>query len=55
MKTTEEGLWNFKWGDKVFLKMTHWKDIIRFRIKGKLAPGYMSPFQIMKRIRPVAY
>ncbi|GKB89599.1 putative reverse transcriptase domain-containing protein [Tanacetum coccineum] len=36
-----------------------WADIgesvIRFRKKGKLAPRYVGPFEILKRIGPVAY
>jgi hypothetical protein len=42
-------------GDKVFLKVAPWKHMLRFGMKGKLAPRFIAPFEIRKRIRPVAY
>nr|GEW04950.1 hypothetical protein [Tanacetum cinerariifolium] len=45
----------FKVGDRVMLKVSPWKGVIRFGKKGKLAPRYVGPFEILKRIGPVAY
>jgi hypothetical protein len=42
-------------GDKVFLKVAPWKHMLRFGMKGKLAPRFIGPFEIRKSIRPVAY
>ncbi|GJZ77416.1 putative reverse transcriptase domain-containing protein [Tanacetum coccineum] len=45
----------FEVGDKVLLKVSPWKGMMRFRKKGKLAPRYVGPFEILERIGPVAY
>ena len=41
--------------DTLFFKVTPWKGIIQFEVKGKLALRYIRPFEIKERIRPVAY
>ncbi|GKB45081.1 hypothetical protein Tco_0890023, partial [Tanacetum coccineum] len=45
----------FEVGDRVMLKVSPWKGVIRFGKKGKLAPRYVGPFEILKRIGPIAY
>nr|GEV86197.1 putative reverse transcriptase domain-containing protein [Tanacetum cinerariifolium] len=42
-------------GDKVMLKVSPWKGVIRFGKRGKLSPRYIRPFEIIKRICPEAY
>nr|GEW84261.1 putative nucleotidyltransferase, ribonuclease H [Tanacetum cinerariifolium] len=45
----------FKVGDKVMLKVSLWKGVIRFGKHGKLNLRYIGPFEIIERIGPVAY
>ncbi|KAI3717497.1 hypothetical protein L1987_69148 [Smallanthus sonchifolius] len=45
----------FQVGDKVLLKVSPWKGVVRFGKKGKLAPRYVGPFEILERIGPIAY
>ncbi|GJT12861.1 putative reverse transcriptase domain-containing protein [Tanacetum coccineum] len=45
----------FKVGDRVLLKVSPWKGVVRFGKKGKLAPRYVGPFEIVERVGPVAY
>ncbi|KAD5318351.1 hypothetical protein E3N88_18297 [Mikania micrantha] len=45
----------FQVGDRVLLKVSPWKGVIRFGKRGKLNPRYVRPFEITKRIGPVAY
>nr|GEU49007.1 putative reverse transcriptase domain-containing protein [Tanacetum cinerariifolium] len=41
--------------DQVLLKVSPWKGVIHFGKKGKLAPRYIGPFEILERIGLVAY
>ncbi|GJV30929.1 putative reverse transcriptase domain-containing protein [Tanacetum coccineum] len=36
-------------------KVSPWKGVVRFGKKGKLAPRYVGPFEIIERVGPVAY
>ncbi|GJT45256.1 putative reverse transcriptase domain-containing protein [Tanacetum coccineum] len=42
-------------GDHVLLKVSPWKGVVRFGKKGKLAPRFAGPFEIIERISLVAY
>ena len=42
-------------GDRVLLKVSPWKGIIRFRKHGKLSPRFIGPFCISMRVGKVAY
>ncbi|GJY24654.1 putative reverse transcriptase domain-containing protein [Tanacetum coccineum] len=42
-------------GDYVLLKVSPWKGVVRFGKKGKLAPRFVGPFEIIKKVGPVAY
>nr|GEW31386.1 hypothetical protein [Tanacetum cinerariifolium] len=43
----------FSVGDHVLLKVSSWKGVVRFEKKGKLAPRFVGPFEITKRIGPI--
>ncbi|GJX14792.1 reverse transcriptase domain-containing protein [Tanacetum coccineum] len=45
----------FEVGDQVLLKVSPWKGVVHFGKKGKLAPRYVGPFEILERIGLVAY
>ncbi|GJW30654.1 hypothetical protein Tco_0047529 [Tanacetum coccineum] len=45
----------FQVGDKVMLKVSPWKVVIRFGKRGKLNPRYIRPFKIIAKVGTVAY
>ena len=42
-------------GDKLFLKVSPWRKILRLGKKGKLSQRFIGPYEILERIGPVAY
>ena len=42
-------------GDKVFLKVSSLRKILRFGKKGKLSPRFIGPYEILEQIGLVAY
>jgi hypothetical protein len=42
-------------GDFVYLRVSPTKGVQRFGIKGKLAPRYIGPYEIIEACGPVAY
>ena len=45
----------FEIGDRVFLKISPWKGVLRFGKRGKLSPRYIGPYEIVSKVGPVAY
>ncbi|GJZ85888.1 putative reverse transcriptase domain-containing protein [Tanacetum coccineum] len=45
----------FKVGDKVMLKVSTWKGVVRFGKRGKLNPRYVGPFKVLAKVGKVAY
>ena len=46
----------FQVGDQFFLKVLQTKGINKnFRVRGKLSPRYINPYEIIEKFNPVAY
>ncbi|XP_021730595.1 uncharacterized protein LOC110697537 [Chenopodium quinoa] len=45
----------FEFGEKALLKVSPTKGVMRFGRKGKLNPRYIGPYEVLKRVREVAY
>ncbi|KAA3466370.1 DNA/RNA polymerases superfamily protein [Gossypium australe] len=44
-----------KRGDRVFLKVSPWKKVMRFGRKSKLSPRFIEPYRVLKHVGPVVY
>ena len=45
----------FEIGDRVFLKTSPWKGVLRFLRRGKFSPRFIGPYEIVSKVGPVAY
>nr|GEV76227.1 putative reverse transcriptase domain-containing protein [Tanacetum cinerariifolium] len=45
----------FEVRDRVMLKVSLWKGVVRFDKRGKLNPRYVRPFKVLAKVRKVAY
>ncbi|GKD28143.1 hypothetical protein Tco_1234357, partial [Tanacetum coccineum] len=41
--------------DRLKAVLSPWKGVVRFRKKGKLTPRFVRPFEIVKKVDPMAY
>nr|GFB92909.1 putative reverse transcriptase domain-containing protein [Tanacetum cinerariifolium] len=45
----------FEVEDRIMLKVSPWKGIVRFGKRGKLNPRYVRPFKVLAKVGKVAY
>ena len=55
MLTKEEENLSTMWGDFIYLKVSPLHGTVRFHVKGKLAPRFVGPYKICKKIGKLAY
>ena len=41
--------------EKVFLKVSPWKKVMRFGRKGKLSPRFIGSYEVIEKVGPMAY
>ena len=42
-------------GEKVFVKVSPWKKVMRFGKNGKLSPKFIGPYEVIEKVDPVAF
>ena len=42
-------------GEKVFLKVSSWKKVMRLRKNGKLSTRFIGSYKVLEKVGPVAY
>ena len=45
----------YKIEEKVFLKVSPWKKVMRFGKNGKMSPRFIRPYEVIEKVGPVAY
>ena len=45
----------YKVGEKVFLRISPWKGVLRFGKHGKLSPRFVGPYEVIEHVGLVAY
>nr|GEU49404.1 putative reverse transcriptase domain-containing protein [Tanacetum cinerariifolium] len=54
-ETTKKILMEFEVRDRVMLKVSAWKGVVRFGNRGKLNLRYVEPFTVLAKVRKVTY
>ena len=42
-------------GEKVLLKVSPWKKVMRFERNGKFSPRFIGPYEVIEKVGPVTY